>query len=85
MEEQNANTAVASIVITVLKNMRNTAQTITVEFDNQFNTLKGRKCKVLKRLKLNSCIVKFIDNGQIECISRNALRRADEKVPPLKV
>ena len=36
--------------------------------------LKGKKCKILKRLKLNSAIVEF-ENGQREIISRNALRR----------
>ena len=36
--------------------------------------LKGRICKILKRLSLNSAIVEF-ENGQREVISRNALRR----------
>ena len=40
-------------------------------------TLKGRRCKVLQRLALNSCVVEF-ENGQREVISRNALRRIDE-------
>jgi hypothetical protein len=39
-------------------------------------TLKGRRCKVLQRLALNSCIVEF-ENGQREVISRNALRRIE--------
>lgn len=38
-------------------------------------TLKGRKCKVLARGKMNSCLIEF-ENGQQECISRNALRKA---------
>ena len=38
-------------------------------------TLKGRLCKVVARLTLNSCIVEF-ENGQREVISRNALRRS---------
>lgn len=38
-------------------------------------TLYGRKCKLVKRLKMNSAIVIFIDNGQYEVISRNALRK----------
>ena len=37
-------------------------------------TLKGRTCEVLHRLTMNSCIIRFED-GQIECVSRNALRR----------
>lgn len=38
---------------------------------------KGRKCRVLVRGKLNSCLVRFIDNGeQLNC-SRNALRKVN--------
>ena len=36
---------------------------------------KGRKCKVLLRAKMNSCLVKFIDTGEEVITSRNALRR----------
>ena len=41
-------------------------------------TMKGRKCIVLHRLAKNSCIIQFIDcftHPQLECVSRNALRR----------
>lgn len=38
-------------------------------------TMKGRACQVLQRLKMNSCIIRFIDNGQMECVSRNSLMR----------
>jgi len=38
-------------------------------------TLKGRTCRVLARLKKNSVVIKFTDNGQIEVVSRNALRK----------
>lgn len=37
--------------------------------------LFGRTCRVLKRLSMNSVIVQFIDNGQREVVSRNALRK----------
>ena len=37
-------------------------------------TLKGRKCRVVARGKMNSCMVEFED-GQREVISRNALRK----------
>ena len=37
---------------------------------------KGRKCVVFARGKLNSCAVKFLDNGEILNCSRNALRKA---------
>ena len=37
-------------------------------------TLRGRRCRVLQRLNLNSAVVEF-ENGQREVISRNALRK----------
>ena len=37
--------------------------------------MKGRTCRVLCRGKLNSALIEFVDNGQIEVISRTALRR----------
>ncbi|KKN74463.1 hypothetical protein LCGC14_0390830 [marine sediment metagenome] len=37
--------------------------------------MKGRTCRVLSRGKKNSCAVEFIDNGQTEIVSRNALRK----------
>ena len=40
-------------------------------------TLKGRKCRVLARGKMNSCMVEF-ENGQRECVSRNALRKVKD-------
>jgi hypothetical protein len=36
--------------------------------------LKGRPCVVLAEGAKNSCKVQFIDNGQIEIVSRNAIR-----------
>jgi len=36
--------------------------------------LYGRACVVIARLKMNSAWVRFED-GQEECVSRNALRR----------
>lgn len=36
--------------------------------------LKGKRCKLIARLTMNSAIVEFED-GHRECISRNALRR----------
>ena len=38
-------------------------------------TLKGRKCRVILRSKMNSALVEFVDNGQREVVSRSALRR----------
>ncbi len=40
--------------------------------------LKGRACIVLARFSLNSALVRFLDSGQMEIVSRNALRRAGE-------
>lgn len=37
--------------------------------------LYGRRCRVMARMKMNSALVRFEDNGQKEVISRNALRR----------
>ena len=37
--------------------------------------MKGRRCVVLARGAMNSALVRFIDDGQREVISRNALRR----------
>ena len=40
-------------------------------------TMKGRICRVICRAKkMNSCMIQFIDNGQLECVSRNSLRKA---------
>ncbi len=36
---------------------------------------KGRKCRVLHRGKMNSCLLEFIDDGEQLCCSRNALRK----------
>lgn len=38
--------------------------------------LFGRACKVLFRLKMNSAVIEFIDNGQVEVVSRNALKKS---------
>ncbi len=39
---------------------------------------KGRKCRVLHRGNMNSCLVEFCDNGNRLCCSRNALRKFKE-------
>jgi hypothetical protein len=39
-------------------------------------TLRGRQCVVVARGAMNSAVIEFVDNGQRECVSRNALRRA---------
>jgi hypothetical protein len=38
-------------------------------------TMQGRVCRVLCRGTMNSAMIEFIDNGQREVVSRNALRR----------
>ena len=37
--------------------------------------MKGRRCVLLKSLKMSSVIIQFTDNGQIEVTSSRALRR----------
>jgi len=39
--------------------------------------MKGRRCVILKRLKRNSALIEFVDGGQREVVSRNALRRLE--------
>lgn len=39
------------------------------------STLKGRRCRVVAWGSLNSCLVKFLDNGQTEIVSKWALRK----------
>lgn len=41
-------------------------------------TLRGRICRVVARGAMNSALVEFVDNGQREVISRNALRRVKQ-------
>ena len=38
-------------------------------------TLKGRTCRVLARMKKNSIVIEFLDNGQREVVSRNSIRK----------
>ena len=40
-------------------------------------TMKGRTCRLICRAKkMNSCMIQFVDNGQLECVSRNSIRKA---------
>jgi len=41
-------------------------------------SMKGRKCVVLQRGRRNNCCVKFLDNNQVEIVSRWALRQFKE-------
>ena len=43
--------------------------------------MKGRTCELLARGSLNSALIRFVDNGQIEVVSRNALRRPAKGTP----
>lgn len=38
--------------------------------------MKNRKCVVLARGRMNSCMIEFTDNKQREIVSRNSLRKA---------
>ena len=46
-------------------------------------TLYGRRFRVIVRMKMNSALVEFED-GQVEVISRNAIRKALELVASLE-
>jgi len=37
--------------------------------------MKGRKCIILARGKLNNCLIEFSDNRQMEVVSIRALRK----------
>lgn len=41
-------------------------------------TMKGRVCIVLARGRMNSIAIQFIDNSQIEIVSRNSIRKNAE-------
>ena len=43
-------------------------------------TMKGRICRVLCRGTMNSAMIEFTDNGQREVVSRNALRRHNDRI-----
>jgi len=38
-------------------------------------TMKGRLCKIISTGKKNTVAVQFLDNGQMEAVSRRALRK----------
>lgn len=40
--------------------------------------MKGRVCRVLARGAMNSAMIEFVDNGEVEIVSRNALQRYRE-------
>ena len=46
--------------------------------------MKGRKCVLLKSLKMGSAIIQFIDNGQIEVTSTRALRNIARQAKTFK-
>ena len=41
-------------------------------------TFKGRRCRVVVRGKMNSCLIEFLDTGEQLNTSRNALRKVDD-------
>mgnify|MGYP006283554707 FL=1 len=43
--------------------------------------MHNRRCRVLARGSLNSCLIEFTDNSQREIISRNALRKQNPSAP----
>ena len=46
--------------------------------------MKGRRCVLLKSLKMSSVIIQFTDNGQIEVTSSRALKRIKDATANLE-
>ena len=44
-------------------------------------TLKGRRCRIVARGALNSCLIEFLDTGDRFITSRNALQRDKSGLP----
>ena len=42
-------------------------------------TLYGRECRLLGVMKKNSVVIEFLDNGQKEIVSRQALRKVKDE------
>ena len=43
-------------------------------------TMQGRVCRVICRGTMNSAMIEFMDNGQREVVSRNAIRRHNKEI-----
>lgn len=41
-------------------------------------TMQNRKCRLLIKGKMNSCLIQFTDNNQKEIISGNALKKCKQ-------
>ena len=46
--------------------------------------MKGRVCRVVRRLAFNSAVIEFVDTGQRDVVSRNALRRSKKGNTPCR-
>ena len=46
-------------------------------------TLYKRVCRVVARGRMNSCLIEF-ENGQRECVSRNAVKRLTKRAVGLR-
>lgn len=44
-------------------------------------TMKNRFCHLLFTSVGHSACIRFIDNGQVECVSRRAIRRINDNLP----
>lgn len=69
------------LILTVLSTTKNQVTEYIYCWKNNLKrtTLKGRRCRVIARGSLNSALVEFVDDGQREIISRNALRRVNSR------
>ncbi len=50
--------------------------------NNRRRLLYGRTCQVICRGTMNSALVEFVDTGEREVVSRNALRRVRQEENP---
>ena len=38
-------------------------------------SMQGHRCRVLRRMSMNSALIEFLETGEREVVSRNALRK----------
>ena len=57
------------------KGARETRDRYVWKNNEKRKTLYDRVCRIVERLKMNSIVIQFLDNGQIEVVSRYAVRR----------
>jgi len=74
--KKHYNSALSELRKNKANEMRRMMYTFSRGNNTKRATMKGRKCRVLARGKMNSALVMF-ENGQREIVSRNSLRRSE--------